>query len=89
MAELIYTDSFIEGVVAVRSEALREQVFDTAELLASFPELGTSNIPRSIHVRYGEQVRKLTVPPFILIYEYEAETDRVFLLGLDHSRKVE
>ena len=86
MAEIVYTDAFIEDMLSVQLEGKRDEVFQRVDLLSSFPELGSANIPDSITRRHGDNVRKLVVNPFDVIYEYSPDEDTVYVLGLVHQR---
>ncbi len=86
MAELVYTASFLEDMLSVELESKEGEVFSLCDLLADNPGLGSANLPLSIKQRYGEQVRKLIVSPFDIVYEYDAASDTVYLLGLVHQR---
>ena len=86
MAEIIYTDSCIEDMLSVQLEGKRGEIFQRIDLLSSFPDLGSANVPDSITERHGNNVRKLTVSPFDVVYEYSPEEDAVYVLGLVHQR---
>ena len=82
MAKLIYSDAFIEDMLAVELESKRDELLARADLLSDFPDLGSRNIPNSIRIRYGDSVRKLVVSPFDIVYEHDVDADAVFVLGL-------
>ena len=86
MAKLIYSDAFIEDMLAVELESKRDELLARADLLSDFPDLGSRNIPESIRVRYGDPVRKLVVDPFDIVYEHDADAGAVYVLGLVHQR---
>ena len=58
---------------------------DATESLAVIPEMGSKNLPESIISKYGDDVRKLVVPPFLVLYEL-LEDDRVLILGVMHNQ---
>ena len=86
MADVVYTDAFIEDMLSVQLEDKRNEIFQRVDLLSSFPELGSANIPNSIAKRHGDNMRKLVVDPFDVVYEYSPSEDAVYVLGLIHQR---
>ena len=86
MARLIYSDAFIEDMLTVELENKREEILTKVDLLSNFPDLGSRNIPDSIRARYGDSVRKLVTSPFDVVYEHDASSDTVHVLGLIHQR---
>ena len=86
MAKLAYAEAFIEDMQSVELKSKRDEIFDRIDLLADFPGLGSSNLPASVVTRFGGNVRKLVVDPFDVIYEHDAQSDTVNILGLIHQR---
>lgn len=86
MTKLVFAESFIENMTQVELESKRDEIFGRIELLADFPELGSSNLPKSICDNYGPRVRKLVVNPFDVVYEYDEVEDAAHILGLVHQR---
>lgn len=86
MADVVYTEGFIEDFLHVALRSKRDEIMHFVDLLASFPEIGSSHIPRSIAQLYGGNVRKLVVNPFDIVYEYDERRDEVHILGLIHQR---
>ena len=86
VAKLVYSDAFIEDMTAVKLASKRAEIFDKADLLSDFPDLGSANVPESIRANFGSSVRKLVVSPFDVIYEHDPEASSVNILGLVHQR---
>ena len=86
MARLVYSDAFIEDMTTVALASERNEIFDKADLLSDFPDLGSANVPSSIRSRFGDSVRKLVVSPFDIVYEYDRASESAYLLGLVHQR---
>jgi plasmid stabilization system protein ParE len=86
MPSLIYTEGFVDDMAQVELASKRQEIFRYTDLLSEFPELGSRNVAKSIVETYGDFVRKLVVKPFLIIYEYHADEDTVYILGLDHQR---
>ena len=85
MAEVLYANSFFEEIGQVEKKRVRDNILDATELLAVIPEMGSTNLPRSIVEKYGSDVRKLVVPPFLVLYKL-LPADRVLVLGVMHNR---
>lgn len=86
MPELVYAGRFVADMAGVRSARVRDGIFDMDGLLKDFPELGSSNLPRSIKEEFGNDVRRLAKDPFVVVYEYRPGKDEVHVLGLIHGR---
>ena len=87
MADLVFTEGFINDMTKVELSTKRVEIMRTIDLLSSFPDMGSRNLPASIRERFGANIRKLVVRPFLVIYEYNQETDAVYIYGLDHHRE--
>ena len=53
-----------------------------------FPEIGSADIPETTRERYGTAVRKMAIRPFDLVYEYDRESDVVYVHALIPFRQV-
>ena len=85
MAEVLYADSFFDEMAQVETKRVRDNILDATELLAVIPEMGSTNLPKSISEKYGPDVRKLVVPPFLVLYKL-LDDNRVLVLGVMHNR---
>lgn len=89
MAKVRLSEGFIEDVVSkVELASKRAQIRAGVDLLGSFPEMGTSDLPASLARKYGAGIRKLSASPFVIVYEYLPDLDEVRVLGLYHERTV-
>lgn len=88
MAEIVYTENFIEGMLSVQLESKREEIFAAVELLASNPEIGSRIIRPVIEKQFGKDIHKLVVHPFDVFYRYVPGKDIVIVEGLLHQRRV-
>ena len=86
MPEIRYAEQFIADAQSIRLASKREEVKRRVEQLADFPEIGSANLSESIVERYGPNVRKLVVNPFLVVYEIDAPADAVNVLALIHQR---
>lgn len=85
MPKLIYAEQFIEDMTGVRPESKRDEISSAIDLLSP-PELGSRNLPNSIQLKYGKNVRKFVIDPFDIIYEYLPEANEVHVLALVPQR---
>lgn len=86
MAKLVYAESFVRDAADAEPRSAVEAAVHAAELVADFPGIGSASMPASVRERYGGSVRKFSVPPFLLVYEYDADLDAVFVLDLVPAR---
>ena len=85
MAEVLYAASFFDEMAQVETQRVRDNILDATELLALIPEMGSTNLPRSIVEKYGSDVRKLVVSPFLVLYKL-LDGNRVLVLGVMYGR---
>ena len=85
MTEVLYAASFFDEMSQVETKRVRDNILENTELLAVIPEMGSTNLPRSISEKYGPDVRKLVVPPFLVLYKL-LDGGRVLVLGVMHNR---
>lgn len=85
MAEVLYAGSFFDEMAQVETKRVRDNIMDATDLLAVIPEMGSTNLPASIVEKYGDDVRKLVVSPFLVLYKL-LDDDRVLVLGVMHNR---
>ena len=85
MAEVLYANTFFTEIEQVETKRVRDNILDATELLAVIPEMGSINLPKSIVEKYGPDVRKLVVSPFLVLYKL-LSVDRVLVLGVMHNR---
>lgn len=85
MAEVLYAASFFDEMAQVETKRVCDNILDATELLAVIPEMGSTNLPKSISEKYGPDVRKLVVSPFLVLYKL-LDGNRVLVLGVMHNR---
>ena len=81
MTKVVYTEGFVSDAASVELDAKLQEVRETTELLATLPTLGSRDFPLSICEAFGDDVRKLNVHPFLVIYRYSESDDIVHILG--------
>lgn len=88
MAKVIFTERFVQDAAVIWSPRIRENLRSSLESIETFPELGSGLVPQSIKQEFGDNVRKLVVGPFDLVYEYDKDQDHVMIYGLIPQRKI-
>ena len=88
MRNVIYTDRFIRDVAAIYSERMLEQLDRTLAHIEQFPHMGSSNLRPSIMRAFGPGLRKLPMPPFIVVYRFIEEQDRLEFLALPYEKAI-
>lgn len=86
MAKLLPTSRFIEDAKSIYSARLDVKLSKVLTQLEMFPNSGSSDIPPSIKVKYGNDIKKAVIKPFDLVYLYDEKADVVVLLALIHMR---
>lgn len=82
MPRVELTERFVNDASDIRSDRVLDHVYRALRNLESFPQMGSTDVPRSIVREFGEGVRKYVVAPFDLIYEYNESSDVVLVYGL-------
>ena len=82
MARVELTERFVDDASGIRSDRVLEHVHGVVRNLERFPQMGSTDVPRSIAREFGDDVRKYVVAPFDLVYEYNKDSDVVYVYGL-------
>ena len=82
MPRVELTERFVNDASDIRSDRVLDHVYRALRNLESFPQMGSTDVPRSIVREFGEGVRKYVVAPFDLIYEYNESSGVVLVYGL-------
>lgn len=88
MARLVVTEGFVDDLAQVWSRRIAVRVRDSLRNLESFPELGSTLLPVGMRKKYGDSVRRLTVAPFDIIYEFDKRGDCVSVYALVSCRRI-
>lgn len=81
-----YAEGFARDVAGIWSPSVECHLRRVLTMLEAFALSGSTNVPASITAEFGPCVRKCTVNPFDLVYEYDAQSDTVFVYGLVRQR---
>lgn len=87
MAKIFYTERFLRDMDRVELESRQNEIYDCVDLLATVPALGSRRLPRSVTEEFGDTVRKLSVAPFLVIYEQLENGEVILVHGLLHQKK--
>lgn len=88
MARLVITEGFVDDLSQVWSARVPKRIRESLEILETYPELGSTLLPVRMRKTYGESVRRLTVAPFDVIYEFDRGTDCVYVYALVSCRRM-
>lgn len=86
MTRIKFSQHITDQVTAITSPKVEEDLRKTLQIIVSFPEIGSLNVPRSIQRLYSGKVRKISVGPFILVYEYLESCDTVLVYDFIATR---
>ncbi|MCH4213629.1 MAG: type II toxin-antitoxin system RelE/ParE family toxin [Atopobiaceae bacterium] len=70
----------------VSSDRILERLLESVHGLSVFPEMGSRLIRETVIERFGEDIRKLVVSPFVIIYRYDG--NQVVLLDVLYGPRV-
>ena len=64
-------EEFWQSLAAIWSERLLAHIREVLETLQRFPLVGSANVRQSLVDLYGQNLRKLPVSTFVIIYRFE------------------
>ena len=88
MARLVVTEGFVDDLSQVWPARVSKRIRESLENLETYPELGSTLLPVRMRKTYGESVKRLTVAPFDVIYEFDRSTDCVYVYALVSCRRI-
>lgn len=80
------TDEFIEGLSRIWSERVLDHIHCLMDLLSTTPEMGLPDVRKSLIHRYGENLRKLNVSTFVILYRFDGTV--VDVLAVEYGPNV-
>ena len=72
----------------VASERTRSRIDGMLATIRAMPGVGSSLVTDSIRCRYGHDVLKAIVAPYLIIYRYDRPRDTVYVFDLLDARLV-
>lgn len=86
MPRLEYSERFAEDLAGVTSPRIESMIFTCLDNIEAFGDFGSSKIPESIGLRFGDGVRKAAVDPFDVVYTWYPESDSARIEALVSQR---
>lgn len=86
MPKLMFSQRFARDLAEITSPKLERRIFDMLDYIEAYGGFGSSNVPASVKRCYGEEVRKVAINPFDLIYTLDSEADVAHIEALIHQR---
>lgn len=83
-----YASEFIDGVAEIHSDRLLGELDHRLGSIEAFPGIGSEGVRPSLVTCYGPGIRKYPVPPFVIVYRYDAGSDTLDFLALVHEKSV-
>lgn len=74
------TEEFVEGLAQVWSPRVLDHIRGLIETLPHNPEIGSPRVRASLRQRYGDNLRKLPVATFVIVYRFDGKTVDVLAL---------
>lgn len=88
MPNLVFSRRFAEDLAIMTSSKVEERILKALDNIEAFAELGSKAIPESIVQEFGEDVRRVAVNPFDLIYTFDRTADEARIEALIPQRAV-
>ncbi len=88
MTRVERTDRFNQSVIEkVFSIKVLDHIESLVLVLESIPTLGSDVLPEAIIDSFGDTVRKISCPPFLIVYELFENNQLVVIYDLIHERQ--
>lgn len=87
MPRVELTERFVGDAAGIWPDRAYDYAHRAVRMLESFPEMGSTDVPPSIVREFGEGVRKCVIAPFDLVYEYDEQSDVVYVYALVPCRQ--
>ena len=88
MAKLVFDEEFLRQWADVPSKRMSDQIDHILQLISAMPGVGSSIVADSVRVAYGQNVLKMLVGPYQIIFEFDRSKDTVYVYGLLYSPSV-
>ncbi len=79
-ARLRIAEEFSIGLSEIYSARLLSRIEKVVRSLAEFPEMGSPLVRPSLTSQYGENLRKIAIETFLIVYRYDEQTVDVLAL---------
>lgn len=78
--EVRIADEFVDGLATIYSPRVLGQIENLIDLLRTSPELGSAQVRVCLKKRYGDNLRKIPVSTFVIVYRFDGITVDVLAL---------
>lgn len=89
MHDAVFTEAFIDSVASIYSAQLLAQLNECITSIRTFPLMGSANLRPSLRDRFGADIRKFPLPPFVIVYRYKEQEGPVEFLALPYDKTVQ
>lgn len=87
MPRIELTRRFAEDVAEIQSARIESTIYSVLESLQLFGGLGSPLVPDSIKAEFGDEIRKVAINPFDLVYSFYPDDDLVRVEALVHQKR--
>ncbi len=88
MRDIRYADRFINDVAEIDSQRLLNELDKRLAAIERFPEMSSPDVRPSLTQQLGAGLRKLPLPPSVIVYRYQADRDLIEFLALPRDSSV-
>lgn len=84
--ELRLTDEFVKSLAGIYSTKVLSEIRNILEILTAAPEIGSRNVRPALCEQFGNDIRKIPVSRFVIVYRIVNSEIRV--LGLVYGPSI-
>lgn len=88
MPQLEFSERFANDLAKVTSDRVERHIYRVLDNIEAFGGFGSPVVPDSIRAEFGEEVRKVFVAPFDLVYTYYPDKNVARIETLIYARAV-
>ena len=88
MASIGYSENFLNKRADVLSDRTLSQIDCMLRTIEFMPGVGSSLVSESLTSRYGSDILKVLVSPYLILYRYDRDTDTVSVYDLVYAPSV-
>lgn len=88
MARLVFAESYFDSITEIVSARLQSRLEHLLELMEEVPTFGSRKVRDSLKDEFGPNCMTADLSPFELVFEYDTETDTVYVYGIRHQRRI-
>ena len=88
MRSFALSEHFLMKRSEIASNRVRDNIDRMLATIRATPGVGSVLIADSVRRRYGSEILKAVVSPYLIIYRYDRTNDAVYILDLLDARRV-